>query len=101
MNEAIVPCESLTSQNEFRKHHEAYRLHPLFRRILNSAKSQHVSFRTTLFSQGASFLTSSLNGIKYHSIRKFLEIKDLDPGWYAQCIVCSNIVMGVSEDVYL
>nr|GEW54658.1 DNA binding,ATP binding protein [Tanacetum cinerariifolium] len=92
---------SLTCQKLFRKPHEVYRLHPSFRSILNAAKSQHVSFRTTLFSQGASILTTSLDGTEYYSILYFLEIRDLDPRCYAQCIAGSNIVMGVSEDVYL
>ncbi|PWA59580.1 DNA binding,ATP binding protein [Artemisia annua] len=101
MNENIVPCESFTFQRLFRKPHEVYRLLPSFRSILNAAKSQHVSFRITLFSQGAFLLTAPLDGIEYHSIHMFFKIRDLDPRLYVQCIGGSDIVMGVSEDVYL
>jgi hypothetical protein len=101
MNETIVPCESFTSEKLFRKPHEVYKLLPSFRSILNAAKSQHVSFSTNIVSQGAYFLTSSLDETEYYSILNFLRIRDLDPKWYAQCIASSNIVMGVSKDVYL
>ncbi|PWA69522.1 DNA binding,ATP binding protein [Artemisia annua] len=101
MNETIVPCESFTSEKLFRKPHEVYKLLPSFRSILNAAKSQHVSFSTNIVSQGAYFLTSSLDEIEYHSILNFLRIRDLDPKWYVRCIASSNIVMGVSDDVYL
>ncbi|PWA73205.1 histidine kinase-like ATPase, C-terminal domain-containing protein [Artemisia annua] len=64
MNETIVPCESFTSEKLFRKPHEVYKLLPSFRSILNAAKSQHVSFSTNIVSQGAYFLTSSLDEIE-------------------------------------
>ncbi|KAI3688635.1 hypothetical protein L2E82_46360 [Cichorium intybus] len=100
MNETIVPCESYTAQKLFRKPNEVGRLKPAFWTILNKARSQGVSF-SNISSHGAYLLASSFDKKEYNAILDFLEIKFIDHEWYAKCIGSSNIVMGVSEDVYI
>ncbi|KAK1407154.1 hypothetical protein QVD17_38765 [Tagetes erecta] len=100
LNETIVPCESYTGQKLFRKPSEVGRLKPAFWSILNSARNQGVSF-TNISSHGAYLLTSSFDQLEYNSILEFLEIQAVDNEWYAKCIAGSNLVKGVSEELYL
>ncbi|KAJ0571119.1 putative histidine kinase/HSP90-like ATPase superfamily [Helianthus annuus] len=100
MNETIVPCESYTEQKLFRKPNEVGRLEPAFWSILNRARSQGVSF-SNISSHGAYLLASSFDQEEYNSILEFLEIRAVDNEWYAKCIAGSNLVMGVSEEVYM
>ncbi|XP_023758052.1 uncharacterized protein LOC111906533 [Lactuca sativa] len=100
MNEAIVPCESHTEQKLFCKPNEVGRLKPAFWSILKKARRQGVSF-SNISSHGAYLLASSFDKSDYNVILDFLEIKPVSHEWYAKCIGSSNLVMGVSEDVYI
>ncbi|XP_071694367.1 uncharacterized protein [Rutidosis leptorrhynchoides] len=100
LKEPIVPCESYTVQKLFRTPVEVFRLKPAFWSILNRARNEGVSFQN-ISSHGAYILTSSFDKPEYYSVLEFLEIKYIDNEWYARCISSSNLVMGVSEDVYL
>ncbi|XP_071692422.1 uncharacterized protein [Rutidosis leptorrhynchoides] len=100
MNEPIVPCESYTVQKLFCTPVEVFRLKPAFWSILNRARNEGVSFQN-ISSHGAYVLTSYFDKAEYDSVLEFLEIKYVDNEWYARCISSSNLVMGVSEDVYL
>ncbi|KAJ0703887.1 putative histidine kinase/HSP90-like ATPase superfamily [Helianthus annuus] len=100
MNVTIVPCESYTRKKLFRKPTEVGRLKPAFWSILNRARSQGVSF-SNISSHGAYLLTSSFDQEEYDSILEFMEIRAVDNEWYAKCIAASNLVMGVSEEVYM
>ncbi|KAI3673633.1 hypothetical protein L6452_39757 [Arctium lappa] len=99
-NKSIVPCESYTEQKLFRKPTEVGRLKPEFWSILTKARNQGVSFNH-ISSHDAHLLSSSLDDVEYNVILDFLGIKPVDPEWYAKCIAGSDLVMGVSEDVYL
>nr|GEW07666.1 DNA binding,ATP binding protein [Tanacetum cinerariifolium] len=100
MNEAIVPCESYTVQKLFRKPSEVYRLKTAFWSILNKSRTEGVSF-TNISSHEAYLLASSFDADEYSSILEFLDIGYVDNEWYAKCIASSNLVMGVSEDLYI
>ncbi|KAI3504524.1 hypothetical protein L1887_26069 [Cichorium endivia] len=100
MNETIVPCESYIAKKLFRKPREVGRLKPAFWSILNKARSQGVSF-SNISSHGAYLLASSFDKSEYNVILQFFQIKAVDYEWYAKCIRSSNLVMGVSEDVYI
>ncbi|KAK1407150.1 hypothetical protein QVD17_38761 [Tagetes erecta] len=100
LNETIVPCESYTGQKLFRKPNEVGRLTPAFWSILNSARNQGVSF-SNISSHGAYLLAFSFDQEEYNSILEFLEIEAVDNEWYAKCIAGSNLVSGVSEELYM
>ncbi|KAL4566707.1 hypothetical protein LXL04_030829 [Taraxacum kok-saghyz] len=100
MNETIIPCESYTTQKMFRKPNEVGRLNPSFWSILNKARTQGVSF-SNISSHGAYLVSSFFDKTEYIPILSFLEIKRMDPDWYAKCIRGSNLVLGVSEEVYI
>ncbi|XP_076882663.1 uncharacterized protein LOC143531203 [Bidens hawaiensis] len=100
VNETIIPCESYTGQKLFRKPNEVGRLKPAFWSILNSARSQGVSF-SNISSHGAYILTCSFDQEEYDSILEFLEIVYVDNEWYAKCIAGSNLVRGISEELYM
>ncbi|KAI3820646.1 hypothetical protein L1987_08194 [Smallanthus sonchifolius] len=100
LNETIVPCESYTGQKLFCKPNEVGRLKPAFWSILNSARGQGVSF-SNISSHGAYLIAFSFDREEYNSILEFLEIQAVDNEWYAKCIAGSNLVRGVSEEVYM
>ncbi|GKA82304.1 hypothetical protein Tco_0789052 [Tanacetum coccineum] len=60
---------------------------------------QNVSLHN-ISSHGTFILNSSFDKETYNNILNFLEIKYVDDEWYAKCISGSNLVTGVSEDVY-
>ncbi|KAI3740240.1 hypothetical protein L2E82_30665 [Cichorium intybus] len=98
MNETIVPCESYNiPHNLFRKPKEVGRLKPAFWSIMIKAMSQGVSFSNI----PSYIVASSFDKKEYDVILDFLEIQFIDHEWYAKCINSSNLVMGVSEDVYI
>ncbi|KAL8243548.1 hypothetical protein R6Q59_009806 [Mikania micrantha] len=99
MNETIVPCESHMEQKLFRKPNEVGRLKPGFWSILNTARSQGVSF-SNISSHGSYILAFSFDQDNYNSILEFMEIQAIDNGWYAKCIAGSNLVRAVSEELY-
>ncbi|PWA91863.1 DNA binding,ATP binding protein [Artemisia annua] len=98
--QTIIPCESYTGQKMFRKPNEVGRLQPNFWTILNNSRRQNVGLHN-ISSHGSFILNSSFDKKEYNNILNFLEIKYVDDEWYAKCISGSNLVMGVSEDVYL
>ncbi|CAH1443071.1 unnamed protein product [Lactuca virosa] len=101
MNETIVPCESYnTPQKLFYKPKEVGRLKPAFWSIMNEAMSQGVSF-SNILSHDSYIIASSFDKKEYDAILDFLEIQFIDHEWYAKCIGSSNLVMGVSEDIYI
>ncbi|XP_071694362.1 uncharacterized protein [Rutidosis leptorrhynchoides] len=100
MKEPIVPCESYAVQKLFCKPVEVFKLKPAFWSILNRARNEGVSFQN-ISSHGAYAITSYFDKPEYGPVLEFLEIKDIDYDWYARCIASSNLVMGVSEHVYI
>ncbi|XP_022685248.1 uncharacterized protein LOC101771703 [Setaria italica] len=46
-------------------------------------------------------LSSHFDKSTYDSVLKFLEVKKVDPEWYAKCIEGSNLVKEVDEQLYL
>ncbi|KAI7747874.1 hypothetical protein M8C21_018549 [Ambrosia artemisiifolia] len=100
MNTPIVPCESYKEQKLFCKPNEVGRLKHVFWSILNSAKNQGVSF-SNISTHGAYILASSFDQEEYDSILEFLEIEAVDNEWYAKCIAGSDLVRGVSEELYM
>ncbi|PWA51665.1 DNA binding,ATP binding protein [Artemisia annua] len=98
--QTIIPCESYTGQKMFCKPNEVGRLKPNFWTILNNARRQNASLHN-ISSHGTFILNSSFDKEEYNNILQFLEIKYVDDQWYAKCISGSNLVMGVSEDVYI
>ncbi|XP_058226463.1 uncharacterized protein LOC131335221 [Rhododendron vialii] len=99
MDENIVPCESYMEQKFFQKPGEVGRLMPAFWNILINAE-QNVNLHN-ISSHGRYVLSSSFDMAKYDPILNFLGVKPVEDEWYAKCIRGSNLVMGVSERVYL
>ncbi|KAB1217509.1 hypothetical protein CJ030_MR4G028390 [Morella rubra] len=100
VEEDIVPSESYSQQKFFHKPREVGRLMPAFWNILGSARKQGVSLHN-LSSHGKYILSSSFDKQEYDHILSFLGVEPVNDGWYAKCIQGSNLVSGVSEDVYL
>ncbi|KAI3673635.1 hypothetical protein L6452_39759 [Arctium lappa] len=100
INDTIVPCESYTGQKLFRKPNEVGRLKPTFWSILNKARKQGVNF-SDISSHGSYIIASSFDKVEYNAILDFLAIQPVDNEWYAKCISGSNLVLGVSEDLYI
>ncbi|KAB1210015.1 hypothetical protein CJ030_MR6G023564 [Morella rubra] len=73
---------------------------PAFWNILGSARKQGVSLHN-LSSHGKYILSSSFDKQEYDHILSFLGVEPVNDEWYAKCIQGSNLVSGVSEDVYL
>ncbi|KAH7865224.1 hypothetical protein Vadar_003836 [Vaccinium darrowii] len=100
MAENIVPCESYMEQKFFQKPGEVGRLMPAFWNILSNARKQGVNLHN-ISSHGRYVLSSSFDTAEYDHILNFLGVKPVEDEWYANCIRGSNLVMGVSEKVYL
>ncbi|KAB1210018.1 hypothetical protein CJ030_MR6G023567 [Morella rubra] len=100
VEEDIIPSESYSQQKFFHKPREVGRLMPAFWNILGSARKQGVSLHN-LSSHGKYILSSSFDKQEYDHILSFLGVEPVNDGWYAKCIQGSNLVSGVSEDVYL
>ncbi|XP_059640868.1 uncharacterized protein LOC132283016 [Cornus florida] len=100
VNENIVPCESDMEQRFFHKPGEVGRLMPAFWNILREARRQGVSLHN-LSSHGRYILSSSFDETEYNHILDFLGVESVDDEWYAKCIRSSNLVSGVSDDLYL
>ncbi|XP_059644204.1 uncharacterized protein LOC132285978 [Cornus florida] len=100
VNENIVPCESDMEQRFFHKPNEVGRLMPAFWNILGKARGQGVSLHN-LSSHGRYILSSSFDETKYDHVLDFLGVEPVDDEWYAKCIRSSNLVSGVSDDLYL
>lgn len=100
LEEDIVPSEMVVKQKFFHKPREVGRLMPAFWSILDKAREQGVSL-LSLSSHGKSILSSSFDREEYDHILNFLEVQPVESEWYAKCIQGSNLVDGVSDDVYL
>ncbi|KAJ4963570.1 hypothetical protein NE237_023509 [Protea cynaroides] len=100
VEENIVPCESYTDQKFFCKPSEAGRIMPSFWNILITASKQGVSLHN-LSSHGLCVLNSAFDREEYNDVLNFLGVRPMDSEWYVKCIQSSNLVMGVSEDVYM
>lgn len=100
LDESIVPCESYVKQQFFQKPNDVGRLFPAFWNLLNKARKQGVVLHN-ISSHGRFIVNSAFDNEMYSHILNFLEVKQVDNGWYAKCIQSSNFVLGVSDDVYL
>ncbi|XP_058103017.1 uncharacterized protein LOC131246682 [Magnolia sinica] len=98
--ENIIPCESYTQQKLFCKPSEVGRLMPAFWSILIKAKAQGVCLQN-LSSHGTYILNSAFDEAEYNDVLGFLGVEPINNEWYAKCIKSSNLVMGVSEDLYM
>ncbi|KAJ0112969.1 hypothetical protein Patl1_01283 [Pistacia atlantica] len=100
VEENIVPSESNLEQKYFYKPREVGRLMPAFWKILDKARGQGVSL-SNLSSHGIYILNSAFDKEEYNEVLDFLGVGSVNNQWYAKCIQSSNLVLGVSEDVYL
>ncbi|XP_058103014.1 uncharacterized protein LOC131246676 isoform X2 [Magnolia sinica] len=98
--ENIIPCESFAEQKLFCKPSDVGRLMPAFWDILIKAKEQGVSFQN-LISHRTYILNSAFDEAKYDDVLGFLGVGPIDNEWYVKCIRSSNLVLGVSEDLYM
>ncbi|KAG6672485.1 hypothetical protein I3842_16G059500 [Carya illinoinensis] len=92
--------ESYTPQKFFHKPCKVGRLMPDFWNILEQAEKQGVSL-LNLSSHGKYILSSSFDKGEYDHILSFLGVEPVNNEWYAKCIKSFNLVVGVTEDVYL
>ncbi|KAI3931745.1 hypothetical protein MKW98_012155 [Papaver atlanticum] len=99
MEENIIPSEFNTEQKFFYKPREVGRILPAFWTILMNAQKQGVSLHN-LSSHGKKALSSAFDKSTYDDILEFLEVKGMDSEWYAKCILSSNLVDGVQDDLY-
>ncbi|KAK3183207.1 hypothetical protein Dsin_030493 [Dipteronia sinensis] len=100
VEENIIPGESYLKQKFFHKPGEVGRLMPTFWNILEKAKSQGVNLNN-LSNHGICVLSSSFDKQEYDQVLNFLGVGQVSNDWYGKCIQSSDLVMGVSEDVYL
>ncbi|KAL9422758.1 hypothetical protein AB3S75_034938 [Citrus x aurantiifolia] len=96
----IIPSESGTDQNFFYKPCEVGRLMPHFWNVLEKAKEEKVSLKN-LSHHGIKVLNSSFDKEEYDPVLNFLGVGQVNSEWYSKYIRSSNLVLGVSEDVYL
>ncbi|XP_019185046.1 PREDICTED: uncharacterized protein LOC109180015 [Ipomoea nil] len=99
LQEDIMPCQSYTTQKFFRKPSQVGRLKPEFWKLVNKARKQGVNF-LNISSHGEYILNHAFDQ-KYNDILKFLDVKCVQYEWYSSCIQSSDLVLGVSEDLYL
>ncbi|KAF9616996.1 hypothetical protein IFM89_033066 [Coptis chinensis] len=100
LTENIMLSESCTEQKFFYKPCDVGRIMPPFWNILIKARDQGVSLHNLSF-HGICALSSAFDKEYYDDVLNFLEVKFMDAEWYAKCIRSSNLVLGLSEDVYL
>ncbi|XP_045787926.1 uncharacterized protein LOC123883230 [Trifolium pratense] len=99
--EKIVPIETFSNQKHFYKPREVSRLLPKFWNILTKAQQEGVYLLDLSSHDGVKILSSSFDKRQYDDALKFLGVKQVKIDWYARCIQSSNLVDGVSEDIYL
>ncbi|XWS47769.1 hypothetical protein CRYUN_Cryun13aG0013500 [Craigia yunnanensis] len=101
VDEAILPSdESCMKQKFFHKPSVVGRIMPAFWDIVEKARKEGVGLHN-LSSHGTYVLHSSFDIVEYDNILKFLGVGPVKNEWYAKCIQSSNLVLGVSEGVYL
>ncbi|KAE9607316.1 hypothetical protein Lal_00026672 [Lupinus albus] len=101
VEENIVPIETYSEQKHFYKPREVGRLLPEFWNILTKARAQGVYLLNLSSHDGRKILSSTFDKNEYDHILNFLGVQQVNVDWYAKCIQSSNLVDGVSEDVYL
>ncbi|XP_027337858.1 uncharacterized protein LOC113851547 [Abrus precatorius] len=101
LDEKIIPIETYKEQKHFFKPCEVGRLLPQFWSILSEARAQGVLLLNLSSHDGIKILSSSFDKSQYDGILNFLGVQQVKVDWYAKCIRSSNLVDGVSEDVYL
>ncbi|XP_004510206.1 uncharacterized protein [Cicer arietinum] len=101
VDENIVPIETYTKQKHFYKPGEVNRLLPGFWNILTKARKEGVYLLNLSSHDGRKILSSSFDKSEYDDVLNFLGVKYVTVDWYAKCIQSSNLVGGVSEDLYL
>ncbi|CAK8560112.1 unnamed protein product [Lathyrus sativus] len=101
VEENIVPIETYTEQKHFYKPGEVSRLLPEFWNILTKARNEGVYLLNLSSHDGRKVLSSSFDTSEYDQILSFLGVEPVNADWYAKCIQSSNLVDGVSEDLYL
>lgn len=100
LEQNIVPSQSFLKQRFFHKPREVGRIMPAFWNILMKARDQGVSL-LNLSSHGKHILSSSLDTKEYDRVLSFLGVESVDDEYYAKCLQGTNIVNGVSDNVYL
>ncbi|KAE8123813.1 hypothetical protein FH972_018737 [Carpinus fangiana] len=100
VEENIVPSESYTKQIFFHKPREVCRLMPAFWNILEKAKNEGVSL-LDLSSHGNYILSCGFDRKEYDHVLSFLGVGYVVNNWYVKCIGSSNLVAGVSEELYM
>ncbi|XP_026458626.1 uncharacterized protein LOC113359161 [Papaver somniferum] len=100
MEENILPSQTNSTQKFFYKPGEVGRLLPAFWNILEKAEKQGVSLQN-LSTHGKYVLNSAFDKSMYDNVLNFLEVKAMENEWYAKCIRGSNLVTGVSENLYI
>ncbi|XP_058103569.1 uncharacterized protein LOC131247154 [Magnolia sinica] len=73
---------------------------PAFWNILIEARAQGMCLQN-LSSHGTYILNSEFHKAQYNDVLGFLGVRPIDNEWYATCIKSLNLVMGVSEDLYV
>ncbi|XP_031374308.1 uncharacterized protein LOC116188983 [Punica granatum] len=96
----ITPSEPHTEQKLFHRPLDVGRLVPAFWSILKEAKEQGVSLHN-LSSHGKFILCSSFDSSEYDAVLNFLVVQQVGHEWYAKFIGSSNLIRGVSENLYL
>ncbi|XVE56517.1 hypothetical protein DITRI_Ditri04bG0017000 [Diplodiscus trichospermus] len=101
VDEEILPSdESCTEQKFFHKPSEVGRIMPAFWDIVEKARKEGVGLHN-LSSHGTYVLHSSFDIVRYDNILNFLGVGPVNVEWYAKCIRSFNLVLGVSEAIYL
>ncbi|KAG7951352.1 hypothetical protein I3843_12G002600 [Carya illinoinensis] len=100
VEENIVPCESYTQQKFFHKPCEVGRLMTDFWNILEKAAKEGKSLLYLSY-HGKYILSPSFDKGEYDHVLSFLGVEPVNYEWYAECIQSSNLVAGVTDDVYL
>ncbi|RHN38920.1 putative histidine kinase-like ATPase domain-containing protein [Medicago truncatula] len=101
VEESIVPIETYSKQKHFYKPGEVSRLLPEFWNILTKARDESVHLLNLSSHDGRKILSSSFDKREYYNVLNFLGVKSVTYGWYAKCIQSSDLVDGVSEDLYV
>ncbi|KAI3856822.1 hypothetical protein MKX03_014140 [Papaver bracteatum] len=101
MEESIFPSESSNSEQKFfYKPGEVGKILGSFWNFLLKAQKQGVSL-DDLSTHGKYVLNSAFHEDAYKDILKFLDVKEMKSDWYSKCIQGSNLVLGVSDELYI
>lgn len=95
----IIPCETCSSVNVFRKPAEVCRLNSEFWSIINRAMKLEIEV-PNISSHGTNILNSYFDSEAYNDVLEFLGIGYVDSEWYGRCIQGSNLVELLPEETY-